>query len=109
MLKLADSFKDSWHSHFIELVRARGYTMLYPSVKETLAKVYSEFSELLYEKDLPHWSALPLKDLWGEAVSKSVFEKNAMQFRLAITCRDSISSKVFEADDLFCTEHDSIL
>jgi hypothetical protein len=128
-LKLADAFADSWQAHFVELVRARGYMMLYPSFKETIAKLPSpvplgtstkaalangvmegKFFELLPNGDFPDWNKIPLKDVWGWPVSISMFETSAMQYRLAIsTCKVIRYAKDFEVDDLFCSKEDNDL
>jgi hypothetical protein len=123
-LQLPEALATSWQAPLIELARARGYSMLYPSFKkETFAIVHNEvpsrrssqklggekrliekaFLDLLPESDLPAWDQLPLRDLWGENITATAFEDAAKEYRRSITtCPEDTQRKEFQVGDLFC-------
>jgi hypothetical protein len=115
-----------WQYPLIELIRARGYVILYPSFDQTLALFHEEipsqtqpiigkekkvmnsrFLEALPDGKFPGWDELPLLSIAGQQISTIDFDEAAMNFHLSITtCRLSTSNqmlgKQFEVDDLFC-------
>ena len=116
-LILSESLKSSWQSPFIELVRTRGYTMLYPTFKETLARVHNEIpshaSRIMPEKRLlekpflellPLWTEIPVCDVWGEPTDGEKVIEAAVSYRNSITTchRADTPYKKFEVGDLFC-------
>jgi len=126
-LELSREISSTWRSPFVELVRARGYTMLYPSFKEALAVVHDEipssaspppirgsekrlitsggFLELLPGGDLPAWGDLPMLDLWGQRTSLRASDTAATSYRLSVsTCPDGTVGNEFQVNDLFCDE-----
>jgi len=121
-LALPTSLETSWHSLFTDLARARGYTMLYPSFKDTLARVHNEipshagrskpearllekqFLGLLPQADLPHWTKLPMHDVWGQPTDSEKAMEAAVSYRNSITTCHLADTpyRPFEVDDLFC-------
>lgn len=119
---LPAALTSSWHSTFTSLARARGYTMLYPSFKETLARVHSEipshagrskpearlleksFLELLPQADLPQWTKIEMRDVCGKPTDSDAVIDAAVAYRNSITtCHlPTTPYRAFEVDDLFC-------
>lgn len=116
--------------YFIELARARGYVMLYPSLSEPLVINHHEVpghgakvknggrpphaeKRLMTEPlpdglpggDLPEWNKIPTVDLWGDV--KRDLEKDGLEWRAWIsTCPDNVYPSDFGVEDIFCAEGD---
>lgn len=126
-LPLAKDVETSWQKPYLELIRTRGYTMLYPGfAREALAVVHNEVPshthksekkvphekplmerigplEHLPDENLPTWNNLPLYDLWGKRADWDVVDTAAMNYRLSIsTCPQTTTAPPFSVADLFC-------
>lgn len=126
-LKLAKPLQDSWMGYFIELARARGYVMLYPSLPEPLVINHHEIPgsgaktkgvrqpraeqrlmsqplpDGLPGEDLPEWNKIPTVDLWGDV--KRDLEKDGLEWRAWIsTCPPDTFPSDFGVEDIFCAE-----
>ncbi|KAI5804971.1 hypothetical protein EDC01DRAFT_641516 [Geopyxis carbonaria] len=124
-LRLSKEIATSWQAPLIELARARGYVMLYPSLAETLAIVHNEvpsytrkphghekkllqqgFPGALLGSDLPVWSSLPMLNLWAERVDSEGYEMEAIKYRSSIsTCPPDMFDKQTGFLVLFCDKN----
>ncbi|KAH0612691.1 uncharacterized protein H6S33_009071 [Morchella sextelata] len=127
-LTMSKEISDSWSTSFINLIRSRGYVMLYPSFhKEALAIVHNEtpsytrtkhgFEKTLMDKNnvmrdlpaqaLPIYNTIALVDWWGRSMQWDKLELDALRYRQATSsCPTSLTAGFsFDAGDLFCDEN----
>lgn len=127
-LTMSREIADSWSTPFINLIRARGYAMLYPSFpRNPLAIFHNEqpsytrtkhgFEKTLMDKDsllsdlpnqdLPAYYEMPLLDWWGRPMLWDKLELDTLRYRQAISSCPVFDTPQnnFDAGDLFCDEN----
>lgn len=124
-LAMSKEVADSWPTPFINLIRAKGYVMLYPSFpRDALAIFHNEQPSYTRSKhgtekslmdknnllkdlpseDLPTYNLIPLLDWWGRSMLWDKLELDALLYRRAISlCSEArVTKNNFDVEDLFC-------